>query len=260
VVNNPYNEEGGLSIEELVSVVQQAGWDEEQIPEAVRIILLESKGNPKAVELGGNKNGYGLFQVDLGVHWDKTAPNTEMRKWFEDKGVKNRKDAVEWLKDPLNNAQAALQIWSDRDAWDTSDSGWEAWSTWNGGKIPKGRSNDDWDKASLEYESTMNLLVSEEKDVEKEIIEEPVTIYLNGKPSLVDPKIADTIVNNTDYSYESGSSQLTEDNIQNISQSPTEDFMRTEQQQALELKNMTPRKQKLSDNFAKLLQATVRAE
>jgi len=97
-------------------------------------------------------------------------------------------------------------------------------------------------------------------DVEKEIIEEPVTIYLNGKPSLVDPKIADTIVNNTDYSYESGSSQLTEDNIQNISQSPTEDFMRTEQQQALELKNMTPRKQKLSDNFAKLLQATVRAE
>lgn len=36
---------------------------------------------------------------------------------------------------------------------------------------------------------------------------EPITIYLNGKPQLVDANVADMIVNNTDYSYESGSPQ-----------------------------------------------------
>lgn len=31
---------------------------------------------------------------------------------------------------------------------------------------------------------------------------EPITIYLKGKPQLVDPNIADTIVKNTEYTYE----------------------------------------------------------
>ena len=49
VAENPYTSEG-LSVEELVELLQEVGFPEEEIPEAVRVIALESKGVPGALQ------------------------------------------------------------------------------------------------------------------------------------------------------------------------------------------------------------------
>jgi hypothetical protein len=145
-----------------------------------------------------------------------------MLKWFKSKGIKNRKEAVKWLQDPNNNAEAALQIWKDRDNFDESETGWEAWSVWNNGEIPEGREQKDWNIATKSMELALELLNNTgdvvEEDVTREIAigreavtremaveeDEGVTLYDKyNQPVLVGKSIADDLVNNTDYTYES---------------------------------------------------------
>ena len=157
VAENPYNVENGLSVEEIVTIVKDAGWSDELIPEAVRVVLLESKGQPDKLQ-NDKGPGVGLFQIDLSVHWDKNPKENKMLKWFKSKGIKNRKEAVKWLQDSSNNAEAALQIWKDRDNFDASETGWEAWSVWNNGEIPEGREQKDWNIATKSMELALELL------------------------------------------------------------------------------------------------------
>ena len=217
VAENPYNKENGLSVDEIVTIVKDAGWSDELIPEAVRVVLLESKGQPDKLQ---NDKGpaVGLFQIDLSVHWDKNPEDNKMLKWFKNKGIKNRKEVVKWLQDPNNNAEAALQIWKDRDNFDESETGWEAWSVWNNGEIPEGREQKDWNIATKSMELALELLNNTEDVVEEDVVEEDVvrerdpsledeegvTLYNKyNQPVLVDKSIADDLVNNTDYTYES---------------------------------------------------------
>jgi hypothetical protein len=222
VAENPYNKENGLSVDEIVTIVKDAGWSDELIPEAVRVVLLESKGQPDKLQ---NDKGpaVGLFQIDLSVHWDENPEDNKMLKWFKNKGIKNRKEVVKWLQDPNNNAEAALQIWKDRDNFDESETGWEAWSVWNNGEIPEGREQKDWNIATKSMELALELLNNTEDVVEEDVVEEDVveedvvrerdpsledeegvTLYNKyNQPVLVDKSIADDLVNNTDYTYES---------------------------------------------------------
>ncbi len=51
-----------------------------------------------------------------------------------------------------------LQIWTDRDNFEESETGWEAWSVWNNGEIPEGREQNDWDIATKSMELALELL------------------------------------------------------------------------------------------------------
>lgn len=238
VAENPYNKKDGLSVQEILNVVQNAGFPEELIPEAVRIVLLESKGVPTQLQMKGG-GGVGLFQIDLKVHWDKNKKNEGMRKWFSKKNIKTRKEAVKWLQDPNNNAEAALQIWNDRDSWDSSDSGWEAWASWNNEDIPKERQQEDWDIATNARDLVVELLQPKKESMEKEVL--PVEEKIIEKTT---EEITEVPMGTSEQRLEYSSQVPKEAGSYGLSQ----------------YKTLTGRKKKLSDNFAKLFQTIVGAE
>jgi len=227
VAENPYDVEGGLSPGDIAGFAKKAGFPDEVIPEAVRIVLLESKGQPDKLQ---NDRGpaVGLFQVDLSAHWDLGGEKNSMRKWFKQRGIKTRKDAVQWLQDPLNNAEAAFQIWSDRKKRKDSPTGWEAWSAYNGGNKPDNRQQEDWDMATNAMEAYMqSLQPKDEVEMEEETVEEVVET----------PKVEEPTVEPQPMQQEN--------------------FLRQRQQEAFRAKEienrpMSPRKQQINDIFVKL--------
>ena len=227
VAENPYDVEGGLTPGVIAGFAKKAGFPDEVIPEAVRIVLLESKGQPDKLQ-NDKGPGVGLFQVDLSAHWDLKGDENPMRKWFKQRGVNSRKDAVEWLKDPLNNAEAAFQIWTDRKRRDDSPTGWEAWSAYNGGNKPENREQEDWDMATNAMEAYMqSLQPKDEVEMEEETVEEVVET-----PEVEEPTVEP----------------------QPMQQ---ENFLRQRQQEAfrareIENRPMSPRKQQINDIFVKL--------
>ena len=227
VAENPYDVEGGLTPGVIAGYAKKAGFPDEVIPEAVRIVLLESKGQPDKLQ-NDKGPGVGLFQVDVSEHWDLKGEENPMRKWFKQRGVNSRKDAVEWLKDPLNNAEAAFQIWTDRKRRDDSPTGWEAWSAYNGGNKPENREQEDWDMATNAMEAYMqSLQPKEEVEMEEETVEEVVET-----PEVEEPTVEP----------------------QPMQQ---ENFLRQRQQEAfrakeIEQRPMSPRKQQINDIFVKL--------
>lgn len=228
VAENPYDVEGGLSPSDIAGFAKKAGFPEKEIPEAVRIVLLESKGVPTALQEKADDPAVGLFQVDLKPHWDKKGEDNPMRKWFKQRGVNTREDAVEWLKDPLNNAEAAFKIWSDRKRSKNSPTGWEAWSAYNGGNKPVNREQKDWNMATNAMEAYMqSLQPKDEVKMEEETVEEVVET----------PKVEEPTVEPQPMQQEN--------------------FLRQRQQEAfrakeIEQRTMTPRKQKINDVFVKL--------
>jgi hypothetical protein len=228
VAENPYDVEGGLSPSDIAGFAKKAGFPEKEIPEAVRIVLLESKGVPTALQEKADDPAVGLFQVDLKPHWDKKGEDNPMRKWFKQRGVNTREDAVEWLKDPLNNAEAAFKIWSDRKRSKNSPTGWEAWSAYNGGNKPVNREQKDWNMATNAMEAYMqSLQPKDEVKMEEETVEEVVEI-----PKVEEPTVEPQLMQQ-------------------------ENFLRQRQQEAfrakeIEQRTMTPRKQKINDVFVKL--------
>ena len=228
VAENPYDVEGGLSPSDIAGFAKKAGFPEKEIPEAVRIVLLESKGVPTALQEKADDPAVGLFQVDLKPHWDKKGKDNPMRKWFKQRGVNTREDAVEWLKDPLNNAEAAFKIWSDRKRSKNSPTGWEAWSAYNGGNKPVNREQKDWNMATNAMEAYMQSLqpkdeVKMEEETEEEVVETPKVEEPTVEPQPMQQ----------------------------------ENFLRQRQQEAfrakeIEQRTMTPRKQKINDVFVKL--------
>lgn len=227
VAENPYDVEGGLSPGDIAGIAKKAGFPEQEIPEAVRIVLLESKGQPDKLQ-NDKGPGVGLFQVDLSAHWDLKGEENPMRKWFKQRGVKTRKDAVQWLQDPLNNAEAAFQIWTDRQKRKDSPTGWEAWSAYNGGNKPDNRQQEDWDMATNAMEAYMqSLQPKDEVEMEEETVEEVVET-----PEVEEPTVEP----------------------QPMQQ---ENFLRQRQQEAfrakeIEQRPMSPRKQQINDIFVKL--------
>ena len=227
VAENPYDVEGGLTPGVIAGFAKKAGFPDEVIPEAVRIVLLESKGQPDKLQ-NDKGPGVGLFQVDLSAHWDLKGEENPMRKWFKQRGINSRKDAVEWLKDPLNNAEAAFQIWTDRKRRDDSPTGWEAWSAYNGGNKPENREQEDWDMATNAMEAYMqSLQPKDEVEMEEETVEEIVET-----PEVEEPTVEP----------------------QPMQQ---ENFLRQRQQEAFRAKEienrpMSPRKQQINDIFVKL--------
>lgn len=228
VAENPYDVEGGLSPGDIAGYAKKAGFPDEVIPEAVRIVLLESKGVPDALQEKASDPAIGLFQVDLKPHWDMKGEDNPMRKWFKQRGVNTREDAVEWLKDPLNNAEAAFKIWSDRKKSENSPTGWEAWSAYNGGDKPANREQKDWDMATNAMEAYMqSLQPKDEVEMEEETVEEVVET-----PEVEEPTVEP----------------------QPMQQ---ENFLRQRQQEAfrakeIEQRPMSPRKQQINDIFVKL--------
>jgi len=228
VAENPYDVEGGLSPGNIAGYAKKAGFPDEVIPEAVRIVLLESKGQPDKLQDKADDPAIGLFQIDLKPHWDLNGEENLMRKWFKQRDVKTREDAVEWLKDPLNNAEAAFQIWTDRKRRDDSPTGWEAWSAYNGGNKPENREQEDWDMATNAMEAYMqSLQPKDEVEMEEETVEEVVETTEVEEPT-VEP--------------------------QPMQQ---ENFLRQRQQEAfrakeIEQRPMSPRKQQINDIFVKL--------
>jgi len=235
VADNPYNVEGALTPIEIADIAKEAGFPEEAIPEAVRIVLLESKGQSDKLQDNADDPAIGLFQVDLKPHWDLSGSKNPMRNWFKKRGVENRKDAVEWLKDPMNNAEAALQIWTDRKKREDSPTGWEAWSAYNGGTKPTNREQDDWDLATKAMELYIDSL-EDEKDVVKETTEStPINtnVQLEGKEEF-----------ESQVPQQAGSFEGNQ-----IKTNITRD-----------MQPMSPRKQKINNNFVKLFESMVRAE
>ena len=228
VVDNPYDVEGALTPDVIAGYAKKAGFPDEVIPEAVRIVLLESKGVPDALQEEATDPAIGLFQVDLKPHWDKKGKDNPMRKWFKQRDVNTRKDAVEWLKDPLNNAEAAFKIWSDRKKSKNSPTGWEAWSAYNGGNKPDNRQQDDWDMATNAMEAYVESIKPKDKvNMEEETLQEVVETPEVNEP-VIEP--------------------------QPMQQ---ENFLRQRQQEAFRAKEienrpMSPRKQKINDIFVKL--------
>ena len=227
VAENPYDVEGGFTPNQIATIAKQAGFPDEVIPEAVRIVLLESKGQPKKLQ---NNRGpaVGLFQIDLNAHWDLNGEKNSMRKWFKERGVKSREDAVEWLQDPLNNAQAAYQVWTERKRRQDSPTGWEAWEAYNGGNKPENRQEEDWNlatKAMEDYVASLN--VPEEVEMEEDTVEQVETVeeeVTTSKPP--EP-------------------MRFEDNLR---EAQRQAFRASE----IENRPMTPRKQKINDIFVKL--------
>jgi hypothetical protein len=233
VAENPYNVENGLSVEEIVTIVKDAGWSDELIPEAVRVVLLESKGQPDKLQ-NDKGPGVGLFQIDLSVHWDKNPKENKMLKWFKSKGIKNRKEAVKWLQDSSNNAEAALQIWKDRDNFDESETGWEAWSVWNNGEIPEGREQKDWNIATKSMELALELLNNAgDTGGTGDIVEDVNYELVNEVPM--------------------GTSEQRQEYASQVPQEAGS-------YGSAQYRTLTGRKQKLSDNFAKLFETMMGAE
>jgi hypothetical protein len=222
VAENPYDVENGLTPSTIAGYAKKAGFPTEVIPEAVRIVLLESKGQPEKLQ-NDKGPGVGLFQIDLSVHWDSKGEENPMRKWFAQRGVNSREDAVEWLKDPLNNAETAFRIWEDRRRRQDSPTGWEAWSAYNGGNKPENRQQEDWDlatKAMDDYVASLN--VSEEVDMEEEKVEVEDTVT-----EVVEPEKPSADVMNVPNTY-------------------------IPRQPEMSKEPMSPRKQQINDIFVKL--------
>lgn len=178
VAENPYTSEG-LSVEELVELLKEVGFPKEEIPEAVRVVALESKGVPGALQEEADDPAIGLFQVDLKPHWDLNPKDNQMRKWFMERGIDTREKAVEYLKDPKNNATAALEIWRLRKKRQDSPSGWEAWSVYNDGKIPEGREEEDFKKATTMMQTAMELLKEKVVKVQDTGVSTPINMKIS---------------------------------------------------------------------------------
>lgn len=242
VAENPYNEKDGLSVQELVDIIKGAGFTDEQVPEAVRIVLLESKGIPSKLQEKASKPAVGLFQVDLGAHWDSNPEKNNIRKWFiNEKNLKTREEVVEWLKDPNNNAETAYEIFQERDRSKDSLTGWEAWEAYDEGKKPDNREQSDWDIATSAMELALTLLQPKEDDVEIEEEQEEVVEKQDITKNV-------TSVGKADYE-----SQVPDRTRSYEAAQMKANFNRNN-------KAMSPRKQKLSSNFAKLFEASLRAE
>ena len=95
-----------LRKDELVGVLKQAGWPEALIPEALRVIDCESRGNPNAI--GDSGRSVGLFQLNK-------------ETWFRYAGT----DPEQWA-DPYVNAITALATYN----YDISR-GHEPWRQWS---------------------------------------------------------------------------------------------------------------------------------
>ena len=243
VAENPYNEKDGLSVQELVDIIKGAGFTDEQVPEAVRIVLLESKGIPNKLQEKASKPAVGLFQVDLGAHWDLKPNQNNIRKWFiKEKNLKTREEVVEWLKDPNNNAETAYEIFQERDRSKDSLTGWEAWEAYDEGKKPDNREQSDWDIATSAMELALTLLQPKEDDVEIE--EEEIEEVVEKKD------ITENVTSEGKAEFES---QVPEATRSYEAAQMRTNFNRNNQP-------MSPRKQKLSNNFAKLFEASLRAE
>ena len=231
VADNPYNIENGLTPGVIAGYVRKAGFPVEEIPEAVRIVLLESKGQPDKLQDEADDPAIGLFQIDLKPHWDLNGEENPMRIWFKQRGVETREDAVEWLKDPLNNAEAAFQIWKDRKKRKDSPTGWEAWSAYNAGNKPENREQEDWDIATNAMQTIIESMESEKEDMED------VTEDMDTTETVeVEDEVSET--NNTPVST-------------NLRQTQQEAFRAREIEQR-PIREMTPRQQEINDIFIKL--------
>jgi len=236
VADNPYNKEDGLSVEELVNIIKGGGFTDELIPEAVRIVLLESKGIPTKLQDNADDPAIGLFQVDLKPHWDLNPKQNNIRKWFiNEKNLKTREEVVEWLKDPNNNAETAYEIYKERQATKDSVTGWEAWEAYDEGNKPSNREQSDWDIATSSMELAMKLLVPEEDDVEEQIEETTV------ETTEVDTPVVESQTMNQENS---------------LRQRQKDAFRARE----IENRPMSPRKQKINNNFVKLFKSMIGAE
>jgi len=223
VAENPYDIENGLTPSIIAGYAKKAGFPEDAIPEAVRIVLLESKGQPDKLQDKADDPAIGLFQIDLKPHWDLNGEENPMRKWFKQRDVKTREDAVEWLKDPLNNAEAAFQIWKDRKKRKDSPTGWEAWSAYNAGDKPENREQEDWDIATNAMEAyVQSLNIPNEVEMEEEKVEVEDTVT-----EVVEPERPSADVMNVPNTY-----------IPRKPEAP--------------MQNMSPRKEQLNDIFIKL--------
>jgi Lysozyme like domain len=100
---------GSSSSGYLADLARRAGFPEDQIATAVAVAMAESGGNPDAVgDLSITPGGsIGLWQINLQAHPDLAAK-------FD-------------LKDPLQNAMAAYQVWQN------SGGRWSPWTTYNTG-------------------------------------------------------------------------------------------------------------------------------
>lgn len=102
---------GNLSAAQIAQYAQNAGFQGNDLATAVAIALAESGGNPQAynpetaANAPQNKGSYGLWQIYLNAHPEFAGFN---------------------LYDAQTNANAAYEIYSQ--------SGFGAWSTFNGGQ------------------------------------------------------------------------------------------------------------------------------
>lgn len=106
-------------MENLASLVRQAGFPEEEVPRMVAVAMAESGGNPRAHNPNASTgdNSYGLLQVNmLGRMGD------ERRRAF---GLRSNED----LFDPLTNLKAARKIYDSQ--------GIGAWGAWTNGSAAK---------------------------------------------------------------------------------------------------------------------------
>jgi hypothetical protein len=241
VADNPYNKEDGLSVEELVNIIKSGGFTDELIPEAVRIVLLESKGIPTKLQDNADDPAVGLFQVDLKPHWDLNPEQNNIRKWFiNEKNLKTREEVVEWLKDPNNNAETAYEIYKERQATKDSVTGWEAWEAYNEGKKPDNRELSDWEIATKGMELAMTLLVPGDDDV----LDDTKDMVGKSKPI------------NTNVQSE-GKEQF---ESQVPQQAGSFEGNQIKTNIIRDMQPMSPRKQKINNNFVKLFESMVRAE
>lgn len=88
-----------LSFPELVTVLRQAGWDDRQIVDALRVAGCESGWQPRAMGSAGEQ---GLFQIHPVHFWR-----------FRERGGSSPMD-------PVANAAVALEIWTEE--------GWAPWT------------------------------------------------------------------------------------------------------------------------------------
>ncbi|GAB4321012.1 MAG: hypothetical protein Kow0010_01150 [Dehalococcoidia bacterium] len=95
----PWREER-LSLPELIGVLRQAGWDDQQVVEALRVAGCESGWQPRAIGSAGEQ---GLFQIHPVHFWR-----------FRERGPGTSP------MDPVANARIALEIWTEE--------GWAPWS------------------------------------------------------------------------------------------------------------------------------------
>lgn len=108
-----------LSMENLASLVRQAGFPESEVPRMVAVAMAESGGNPRAHNPNASTgdNSYGLLQVNM-----LGGMGEERRRAF---GLKSNED----LFDPLTNLKAARKIYESQ--------GIGAWGAWTNGSASK---------------------------------------------------------------------------------------------------------------------------